>query len=297
VASVAPLDARRARRLLPLLARLASEQDVADRISFDPLEFPRRYEDPADIEVVGLIAASMAYGRASVFKPRIEQVLTVMGPNPARFAKSFALSPTVEPFRGIAYRFNQPEDFAALVAAIGWSISEHGSLGRRFGALLGEHGLREGLAHFASELREAPTTTALLKRRGRRGLRYLLSDARAGGAAKRWHLYLRWMTRGPDGVDLGVWRDHVPPSALMVPLDTHIARVAYNLRLTARTDLSWKTAEEVTNSLRALDPADPVRFDFSLCHHGMSGACPTRATAPACGGCVLQRECVGRVKP
>jgi hypothetical protein len=32
-------------------------------------------------------------------------------------------------------------------------------------------------------------------------------------------------------------------------------------------------AADITASLRALDPVDPVRFDFSICHVGMMGSC------------------------
>jgi hypothetical protein len=32
-------------------------------------------------------------------------------------------------------------------------------------------------------------------------------------------------------------------------------------------------AADITASLRAVDPVDPVRFDFSLCHVGMMNAC------------------------
>jgi uncharacterized protein (TIGR02757 family) len=112
----------------------------------------------------------------------------------------------------------------------------------------------------------------------------------AGGAAKRWNLYLRWMVRGPDGVDLGIWRD-VAPAVLVVPLDTHVARVARRLGLTRRNDLSWRTAEEVTAALRVADPLDPVRFDFALCHLGMSGRCPPRRAPERCADCGLREGC------
>lgn len=288
----AQLSKRDAQRLRPLVEQLAAQQDSAAQIAFDPLEFPSRYSDLSDVEAVGLIAASMAYGRASVFKPCIESVLNVMGPHPATFARAFARSPSVEAFNGIRYRFNQPPDYAALVAGIGWTLNEHGSLGRRFGQLFELYGLREGLSQFARELRTTPPVARVLRERGPRGIAYLLTDPSVAGAAKRWHLYLRWMVRGPDGVDLGTWRKLVPKAALLIPLDTHVARIAHYLRLTRRTDLSWRTAEEVTASLRMLDPRDPVRFDFVLCHHGMSGKCPPRVTAAHCQVCPLRSACV-----
>jgi uncharacterized protein (TIGR02757 family) len=79
------------------------------------------------------------------------------------------------------------------------------------------------------------------------------------------------MTRS-DEVDYGIWRD-VPRAKLIVPLDTHVIRVGRCLRLTRYTSPGWRMAADITASLRKLDPHDPVRFDFSLCHVGMMNAC------------------------
>jgi uncharacterized protein (TIGR02757 family) len=287
----------RAARLAPILDRFQRGFDASARLAADPVEFPRRYPDAGDAEVAGLLAACLAYGRADVFKPRIESVLRVAAPSPAAFAARLARHPDASSLAGFRYRFNTAEDVAALLAAAGWVRGRHGSLGARFAGLLDEAvaegtpaPLREALARFAAELRESPPALALLAGRGGRGIRHLCPDPRAGGAAKRWNLYLRWMVRGPDGVDLGLWRK-VPTSALLVPLDTHVARVARRLGLTRRRDLSWRTAEEVTSALRLADPGDPVRFDFALCHLGMSGHCPPRRDPERCATCRLADGC------
>jgi len=288
---------RRAARLAPILDRFQRGFDASARLAADPVEFPRRYPDAGDAEVAGLLAACLAYGRADVFKPRIESVLRVAAPSPAAFAARLARHPDASSLAGFRYRFNTAEDVAALLAAAGWVRGRHGSLGARFAGLLEEAvaegtpaPLREALARFAAELRESPPALELLADRGGRGIRHLCPDPRAGGAAKRWNLYLRWMVRGPDGVDLGLWRK-VPTSALLVPLDTHVARVARRLGLTRRRDLSWRTAEEVTSALRLADPGDPVRFDFALCHLGMSGHCPSRRDPERCATCRLADGC------
>jgi uncharacterized protein (TIGR02757 family) len=285
----------RARALGPLLEALDAGLDRAGRIAADPVEFPRACADPADAEVAGLVAVALAYGRADLFKPVVARVLAAMGPSPARFAEAFAAAPDRAAFAGVVYRFNRPPDLAALVAAIGHLRRAHGGLAARFRALFdgaggGPGALRPALARFAAELREAPPVAPLLRGRGPRGLRHLLPDPAGPGASKRWNLYLRWMIRGPDGVDLGLWRG-VPPAALVVPLDTHVHRVALALGLTRRRDASWRTAEEITAGLRLVDPGDPVRFDFALCHLGMSGRCPPRRDAARCGACALLGAC------
>lgn len=289
------LGLARAARLRELLDGLSARTDTAARIGFDPVEFPRRYADPGDAEVAGLVASCLAYGRADLFKPVVERILAAMGERPARFAERYAEAPDPRGFDFAVYRFNRPPDVRALVAAIGHVRRVHGSLGDRFTALFREEGgdpgaLRGALERFARELREAPPVGPLLRGRGTRGLLHLLPDAGGSGACKRLNLYLRWMVRGPDGVDVGLWRG-VPASALLIPLDTHLLRIGTRLGLTARKDASWRTAEEVTAGLRAVDPDDPVRFDFPLCHLGMSGECPARWTPERCEVCGLLSAC------
>ncbi|MGC4115865.1 MAG: DUF2400 family protein [Myxococcales bacterium] len=184
---------------------------------------------------------------------------------------------------------------AALFAAAGTVQREAGSLGQAFAEALNES---EGCGR-RSRASPHGFAAALPRRRSRpvlgpmRGFHHLLPEPERGGACKWLLLLLRWMVRGGpcDPIDLGLWKG-VPTSALVIPLDTHVARIALNLGLTRRSDLSWATAEDVTASLRQLDPEDPVRYDFALCHHGMSGACPRRRSKEACGPCRLAPHCL-----
>jgi uncharacterized protein (TIGR02757 family) len=290
----------RAAVLRPILDGFLSRFDAAARIGFDPVELPRRFRDPGDVEVVALLSASLAYGRADLFKPALEGILAVLGERPALYADQFARRPDPAPFAGFLYRFNRPADVAALIAAMGWIRSTFGGLGERFAALFraeaaidDEGALRRALARFSRELRLAPPVAGILKGRGHRGLLHLCPDPTLAGACKRWNLFLRWMVRGPDAVDLGIWRE-VPTSALVIPLDTHVARIAHHLGLTDRTDMTWRTAEEITRNLRAIDPGDPVRYDFALCHLGMSGACPPARDPQLCAVCALRPVCRAR---
>jgi uncharacterized protein (TIGR02757 family) len=97
------------------------------------------------------------------------------------------------------------------------------------------------------------------------------------------------MVRSADGVDLGLWP--VSPSELLIPVDTHIHRISRNLGLTDRRTATWATAEEITAKLRRLDPQDPVKYDFALCHLGVSRQCPSRPEHDKCARCVLQDVC------
>jgi uncharacterized protein (TIGR02757 family) len=98
------------------------------------------------------------------------------------------------------------------------------------------------------------------------------------------NLFLRWMVRDRD-IDFGIWKG-IPKDKLVIPLDTHIARIGRCLGLTKRKSTDWKAAAEVTESLKAFDPEDPLKYDFALCHHGISGMCMKGDSQP-CEGCIL----------
>jgi uncharacterized protein (TIGR02757 family) len=125
------------------------------------------------------------------------------------------------------------------------------------------------------------------------GVCYFLPRPSAGSACKRLNLFLRWMTRH-DALDLGVW-SRVSPARLVVPLDTHVIRVGRCLRLTRYTSPGWPMARDITRTLSRLDPDDPVKYDFALCHLGMMNACGfNRAQADA--QCPLRGVCRPRVR-
>src|SRR5207253_6247793 len=118
-------------------------------------------------------------------------------------------------------------------------------------------------------------------------VRFLLSSPADGSACKRMLLYLRWMLRADDGVDVGAWAGVAPPSKLLIPLDTHTFRITRYLGLTARKQGDWRAAEEVTAALARLEPEDPVRYDFALCRLGILDLCPAKRDEKKCVPCDL----------
>jgi uncharacterized protein (TIGR02757 family) len=281
----------RAARLAPRLNRFAAQAPSPLRVGFDPVQFPRRYRRPEDVEVAGLLAASLAYGRVAGFVPKLEQLLGVMGPHPGAFLRAMDVSSARRLLSGFVYRFNVGTDLAVLLLGAGKLLRAQGSFEPTLSVPLARGlGLHAALSLFVRALRDVELAPVVAALGPARGLQHLLPVPLGKGAAKRLNMFLRWMVRGPDEVDLGLWRT-ISASALVIPLDTHIARIARRLGLTRRRELSWKTALEVTASLRRVDAADPVRFDFALCHHGMSGVCAPRARAAACAGCQLCPVC------
>jgi uncharacterized protein (TIGR02757 family) len=281
----------RAGRVRPALDRLLASTDAPARVRGDPVEFPHRYRDPRDVEVAALLSAALAYGRVDLFKPRLAALLDALGPSPAQVAMNSTPVELLRLSAGFSYRMTGAVDVACLLHGAGAILRAHGTLGACFSAHYRRLGsLRAALGAFVDELCAPDFTPFTGKRAPTRRLKHLLPHPDRGSACKRLNLFLRWMVRGPDGVDFGLWRD-VPASALVVPLDTHVHRIGRLIGLTRRKDLSWKTAEDVTLRLRSLDAGDPVRYDFALSHLGISGACASRKDPRRCAGCPLQPIC------
>ncbi|MBI2391768.1 MAG: TIGR02757 family protein [Deltaproteobacteria bacterium] len=265
--------------------------DVGARVATDPVELVRRHHDrrPRDlegVEIVALIASSVAFGNVTALRAKLADALARLGPSPAQVADD-----AIEVRRrlsGWKHRVWIDDDLARMIIGARAVQRAHGTLGDRFAGDLAAHGdFREALASFVDAIRAAGG----LDRVRRQSARHLLPDPRGASACKRLLLFLRWMVRGPDGADLGLWRDRVDRSRLLVPVDVHIHKLARNLALTERATASWATAEEITASLRRIDPRDPVRFDFALCHMGMAQRCPSRRDPVRCEGCGVKPAC------
>lgn len=264
------------------LEALLKDCDSAQRRRRDPVDFIHHYHEPGDQEIAGLIASSLAFGNAAAARASVERVLLALGEHPTTTIVEDKHDEILNRLRGFVHRIYRGEHLAVMLSRAAALIRERGSLGRAFLGFYEAAGgdFRESLARFADGLRGDART---------RNLRHLVSDPRAGSACKRLLLYARWMIRPADGVDLGLWP--VPPSKLVIPVDTHIHRISRNLGLTQRRTATWATAEEITMALRRYDPDDPVKYDFALCHLGVSRECPSRPDPAKCERCVLQDVC------
>jgi uncharacterized protein (TIGR02757 family) len=284
------IGAARAARLRGPLERLYRHYDYDARVGSDAVRFPRRYADPLDREIVALLTACLAYGRVSLFGPWIERLLGWLGPSPRAFVDGFVPARDRERFAPFRYRFTRGRDLAAAVLAIQRLLVRHGSLRATFlaGYRAADPDVRPALERFAGALRGQDLRPVGLAR-PTPGFRHLFPDPADGGPCKRWNLFLRWMVR-TEYPDFGDWRE-VPPAKLVIPLDTHVANMAHAIRLTPLRSRTWRMAADVTATLRSLDAADPVKYDFALCHTRMRGDCLDRRDARVCPGCGLRPVC------
>lgn len=278
-------------RLRAPLERLYREFDWAARIDRDAIQFPLRYGDPADREVVALLAACLAYGRVDLFAPWIDWALCRMGESPHRFVLGFDSKKDADRFDGFHYRFNRPRDLAAFCLATQRVLLSHGSLRQYFlsGYSPADADVGPALERFARGFLSQDLRPILPRGRLSRGYRHLFPLPSTGGPCKRLHLFLRWMVRR-EPPDFGLWRD-IPPSKLLIPVDTHVENMSRAVGLTRRKSRNWRMAAEITERLRDLDPDDPVKYDFALCHKRMSGDCRDRRDPVVCAPCGLRVVC------
>jgi uncharacterized protein (TIGR02757 family) len=235
----------------------------------DPIDLVRRYPADADREVVGFLAAGLAFGRVASILQSTDRLLAVLSPMPAAFVRQFEPERDGGAFASLGHRWTRGADLAALVFVLRRMFDEAGSIEGFF--LRGHDGGRTDVEHALESFSHRALALAGDAHPRRRGLSYFFPRPSAGSACKRLNLYLRWMVRA-DAVDLGTWSG-VSRSQLIVPLDVHVVRVGRCLGLTRRLSPGWRMASEITASLRRIDPDDPVRYDFALCHVGMRDQC------------------------
>lgn len=224
-------------------------------IDADPVRFPRRFADKADVEIVSLLSAHLAWGNRKMICNDIERLLQLMEGSPARWM-------TEGEFERVADGQNIHRTF--------------------FGRNL-KH-LMRGLRHIYARHGSLDAFCASLHLAGREGAPWLLADAlnaamaEANGgctdsrclplnmrttALKRLNMALRWLVRDDGIVDMGLWQS-LRPSDLYIPLDVHVGNTSRALGLTSRAANDRRTAEEITYALRTLRPSDPAYFDFAL---------------------------------
>jgi uncharacterized protein (TIGR02757 family) len=262
--------------LKPTLDRLYADFNAPDSAA-DPIQIVRRFRRPDDREIVGFCAAALAFGRVASVLQSIERLLAIMGDRPAEYVRSFDPARDGTRFKGLVHRWTRGSDLVALLWILKQMLDRSGSIEGFF--VEGDDGsgedIRVALDGFseralALDVRQAygkvPRST-----RGCPGVGYFFPRPSTGSACKRLNLFLRWMVRH-DALDLGVWT-RVSTARLVIPLDTHVIRVGRCLRLTRYSSPGWAMALDITASLRRLDPGDPVKYDYALCHLGMMNAC------------------------
>lgn len=237
------------------------------QIKPDPLEVPHRYDTREDIELSAFIASIFAFGNVNLIIKQTEKILQPLGKNPYNNLLSMSENKITKYFSESRYRFYSGEDVLSLLRVIRSLLKKYGTIEKIF--MEGEKDFsstKKLLSNFSKKfLCEAENQNEKITR----GIKFMFPDPETGGACKRMNLFLRWMVRNDD-LDFGLW-NCISPAQLIIPVDTHIAKISRQLGLTKRKIADWKMAEEITTKLKKYDAEDPVKYDFALCHISMRG--------------------------
>ncbi|NOX16685.1 MAG: TIGR02757 family protein, partial [Chlorobi bacterium] len=234
----------------------------ASQISPDPLEFPRRFERKNDIEISAFVSAVFAFGGVLQIEKILSKIHSLFGKSPLRFVKQFERSKKIS--SDLYHRFYSSEDVKTFFLILNEIYSNNGSLKKLFltGCDKNDLNLKDSISNFSKSILEIAENLSPLSD----GVKFMFPNPYKGSACKRMNLFLRWMVR-KDELDFGLWKE-IPASKLLIPVDTHIARICRELGLTKRKNVSWKMAEEITENLKRFDADDPVKYDFAICHIG-----------------------------
>lgn len=231
--------------------------------SKDPVWNLHSFSDEKDIEIIGLISSAFAYGSVNQINRFIELLLQKIGNKPYEFTVNFEKQKDKKHLNGLYYRFNTGRDILNLFSSINKTLVKYSSLQNAFisGYDSSHDNIVPALTGFINTLhRNSP-------KKHDKYYHHLIPNPLSGSTCKRMNLFLRWMIR-KDDIDTGIWSG-VDKAKLIMPVDTHIARVSKKLRLVKRKSVDLKFAVELTSKLKLFDAADPVKYDFALCHIGI----------------------------
>jgi uncharacterized protein (TIGR02757 family) len=230
----------------------------------DPLQFPHLFKNEKDIEVMAFIASVFAYGNVKQINNSLQKFLMLSNNQPYKFIRNISINN--KRTENFTHRFYSSEGIFHLFQLLKMVYAEFGSLKNLFlsGHQETDSNTKNAITNFSNYfLEKAQDEFGELSG----GLKFMFPVPEKGSACKRMNLFLRWMVR-KDELDFGLWSE-IPTSKLIIPVDTHIARICTQLKLTKRKNVSWKMAEEITENLKRYDPDDPIKYDFAICHIGM----------------------------
>lgn len=246
-------------KLKDFLNELVIKYETPEFIKDDPIQFPHRFQNKKDIEIAGIIASSLAYGKRDKIIQSVNIILNIMQNEPYNFINNFDFIKDLKLFDGFCHRFTCATDIVLLIESLKTAYKEYNSLEQLFleNYKKDDKNIKPALIGFVDKLRDIAPEGYNPK-----GFYYLLPSPDRGSACKRLNLFLKWMVRkGP--VDLNLWKN-IDSSKLIIPLDVHISKQSRNLGLTKKKADDWKTAEEITERLKQFDAQDPVKYDFAI---------------------------------
>jgi len=223
-------------------------------ITDDPIQIPHRFEGKEDIEISAFLTASLSWGNRKSIIQSASRLMSLLDGAPFDFILNHSKQ-DLKSLNTFVHRTFNGEDAKAFILGLRHMYTELDGLEHLFSMHKHEPDLQSAITEFKSRFFEIPHLQRTEKH---------VSDPARGSAAKRINMFLRWMVReNSSGVDFGLWKS-LSPAQLSCPLDVHSGNVARKLGLLSRKQNDAKAVKELDSALRAMDPKDPVKYDFAL---------------------------------
>ncbi len=236
------------------LDQKADQYNNRDFIDSDPVQIPHRFTLKEDVEIAGFLAATIAWGNRKSVIANAKKMMDIMGNSPYDFVMSHS-EHDLDRAEGFVHRTFNADDFRTFIRGLQHIYRNHGGMEQVFLSHHAEGYLHNSISVFKKLFFEVGHEQRTQKH---------VADPATNSAAKRIHLFLRWMSRKDNrGVDLGIWSS-ISPALLSCPLDVHSGNIARSLGLIDRKQNDGKALMELDSKLRAFDPIDPVKYDYAL---------------------------------
>jgi hypothetical protein len=246
-------------------------------IESDPISIPHRFKKKQDIEIAGLFSAVFSWGNRTTIISKASELLNRMDNAPHTFILHHGKK-ELKQLMGFVHRTYNDTDLLGTLEFLHQHYSgrsvlnkkelvdmENISLESAFSVWMDKSDLHveKALRGFHNYFFSSPNIADRTRKH--------FPTPERGSACKRLNMFLRWMVRKDEsGVDFGIWND-ISPAQLICPLDLHVGRIARKHGLLKRKYDDWEAALELTAELKAMDPNDPVKYDFALFGMGVLG--------------------------
>lgn len=250
--------------LKDFLDRKVEEYNRPDFIPNDPISIPHQFSEKQDIEIMGFFASILAWGQRKTIINKCNELIERMDGSPYDFIVNHG-DEDLKNMLGFKHRTFNDTDLLYFISFFKYHYTHFTSLEDAFLQVEDMNGfsIEESLNSFKSYFFSLPDFPHRTRKH--------VSSPLQKSTCKRLNMFLRWMVRKDDmGVDFGIW-DQIKPKDLICPCDVHVERVARKFGFIQSDKVNWKTAIELTDHLKELDPADPVKYDFALFGLGVAG--------------------------
>ena len=230
------------------------QYNTTNFIDSDPIRIPHFYSLKEDIEIYGFLTATISWGNRKSIIKNSTSLMELMEHSPYEFVMHHQPK-DLERMNSFVHRTFNGLDCKQFIMSLKHIYTHHNGLEGVFNKYSEKNSLQLAIHHLKLLFFEIDHQQRTQKH---------VSDPLRKSAAKRINMFLRWMIRPNNTkVDFGLW-SNLSPSQLSCPLDVHSGNVARKLGLLERTQNDSGAVAQLDQSLRILDPVDPVKYDFAL---------------------------------